>query len=67
MDNHSYNLISAISEIGEGLEVYDKYIQDASECQDCQQLYKTLKDEAQKQMDVMKKLLISHAKADTLK
>jgi hypothetical protein len=67
MDNHSYNLVKALGEVAESLPVYDVYVKDSASCQDCEQLYKTLRDEANRQTEVMKKLLVSHVKADVIK
>lgn len=60
MDNHTYNLINALSEKAEALEVYEKYSNDAQDCQKCASLWQNLIEDEKEEIKEMKDILISH-------
>lgn len=60
MDNHTYNLIKAVSKKAQALWRYDQYLKDSGDCIECQNLWKKLKGEDSAHLAEMKKLLASH-------
>lgn len=66
MNNHTYDLVKALGEKAEAANVYSKYMQDANACKDCLELWKKLETQEQQEIEEMKKILISHAKQNTL-
>jgi hypothetical protein len=60
VDNHSYNIIKTITEKAEATWVYDKYIDDSENCQECSKFWKNLKKEDSKLLDQLRTLLNSH-------
>jgi len=56
LSNNSYNIVSALSEKSKGLQLYDKYIQDAQAqgLQDCVQLFQQLKQQDDQAVEQLK-------------
>jgi len=45
VDNLTYDLISVIHEKSQGLEAFDKYLKDASEDEDCRELFEEIRQQ----------------------
>lgn len=67
MDNHSYNLIKALSKKAQALSKYDTYIKDSGGCQECSALWERLKKEDSAHLEEMKKVLSSHIQSGAMK
>lgn len=67
MDNHTYNLINALSEKAEALEVYQKYTKDAESCGKCASLWQNLIEDEKEEIKEMKDILISHVQEGVIK
>lgn len=62
MDNHGYNLMKAVSKRACAITKYDKYLEDSTNCPECQELWKKMKEEDTKALEEMKNLLFKHVK-----
>ena len=63
MDNHTYNLIKALSKKAQAVWRYDQYLKDSSGCEECQRLWKKLKGEDSAHLAEMKRILSEHVEA----
>lgn len=63
MDNHTYNIIKALSKKAQGLWRYDQYLKDSENCEECQRLWKKLKGEDSAQLNEIKNVLKKHIEA----
>lgn len=66
MDNHLYNLMKAATKKAQSVWRYDQYIQDSAGCQECQKLWKKLKQADSAHLEELKKVLSSHIKSGAL-
>jgi hypothetical protein len=48
MDNHTYNLLKALTKKAQVLWRYEQYLKDASGCEECKSLWEELKDNDEK-------------------
>lgn len=62
MDNHAYNLIASLAEKADGAWVYDSYIEDSNNCNECKTLFEKMKARDEEYVTEMKQLLIDHVK-----
>ncbi len=60
MDNHHYDLIKALEKKADAVWVYEKYIKDAQNCEQCQELWEKLKEKDQQDISELKKLMKDH-------
>ena len=60
LDNVNYNLIETISIISKSLHRYDQYIKDAGGCPPCEDLWKTFRDQREKELNMLMKELKTH-------
>lgn len=60
LKNFNYNLIETISIISQSLYRYDKYMEDASGCGNCQEIWSQLKESRQKELSQLLKELKIH-------
>lgn len=60
INNHNYDLVKALTKKADALTVYDQYLKDSEGCQQCQNIWKKLKDEDSKHVDELKQLSSSH-------
>ena len=67
MDNHTFNLVETLSEKGEAVWAYDKFMKDSENCPDCASLWKELKVADSAHTEKIKQLLVSHAQKGMLK
>ncbi len=66
MDNHTYNLIKAVSKKAQTLWRYERYIKDAGDCEKCKKLWEKLRKEDEMHLEEMKKVLSEHIIAEKL-
>jgi len=62
LDNHSYNLIKALSKKAQAVFRYDQYLKDAEACEECKKLWEKLKNEDSTHVEEIKKILAKHIK-----
>jgi hypothetical protein len=58
--NHNYNLMETISIISKSLYRYDDYIKDAADCRPCQETWKKLRDQREKELSILLDELKGH-------
>lgn len=63
MDNHTYNLIKALTKKAQAVWRYDQYLKDSPNCPECQRLWKKLKGEDSVHLSEIKRLLGNHVEA----
>jgi len=56
----NYDLIETISIISKSLYRYDTYMEDASDCKACQDVWRKLKDNRQQELSMLMKELKAH-------
>lgn len=64
--NYNYNLIETISIISKSLHRYDTYIKDASGCKPCQDTWKKIRKEREKELSILLKELKGHVEKGEL-
>jgi hypothetical protein len=64
MDDHYYNLVKSLSKKAQAVSKYDRYIHDASECEQCKSLWESLKEKENRQIEKIKDVLKDHVKSD---
>lgn len=67
MDNHTYNLLQALSKKGKSVWAYEVYIKDSDNCPECKDLWKKLKKEDSRMIEEIKKVLVDHVKGQKIK
>lgn len=60
MDNHSYNLLKAISKRADAIWMYQQYKEDSKDCKECMKLWDELEREDKRLLKEMKRLLSTH-------
>lgn len=60
MDNLTYDLVTALSSKLEGLEAYQKYLQDAQSDQQCKQLFEQLLRDDRRHAEQLRQELTRH-------
>ncbi|MFP3982746.1 MAG: hypothetical protein ACLFV2_03540 [Desulfurivibrionaceae bacterium] len=60
LKNFNYNLIETISIISRSLYRYDKYMEDAAGCDNCQKIWLQLKESRQRELSQLLKELKIH-------
>jgi hypothetical protein len=53
LTNHDYNLMETISIISKSLYRYDNYIKDAAGCNPCQDTWKKLREQREKELSLL--------------
>jgi len=53
LTNHDYNLMETISIISKSLYRYDNYIKDATGCDPCQETWKKLREQREKELSLL--------------
>lgn len=66
MDNHTYNLIKAVSKKAQTLWRYEQYVKDAGDCKKCKELWEKLKRQDEAHLEEMKEVLSEHIIAEKL-
>lgn len=64
--NIDYNLIQTISIISQSLYRYETYMEDASECKTCQEMWAKFKKQREKELSMLLKELKAHIAAGKL-
>lgn len=67
MDNHAYDLIKALSKKADAVLVYEQYIKDSQNCEECRTFWGKLREEDKKHLEELKKLLYSHTERGAIK
>jgi len=60
LKNINYNLMETITIISKSLYRYDTYMEDASECKSCQEIWSEIRTNRQKELKMMLKELKAH-------
>ncbi|MGD9082762.1 MAG: hypothetical protein PVH72_04420 [Desulfobacterales bacterium] len=60
LKNINYNLMETITIISKSLYRYDKYMEDASECESCQKIWSEIRANRQKELKMMLRELKAH-------
>lgn len=60
IDNHTYNLIKALTKKAQAVWRYEQYMKDSGDCEKCKALWEKLKEEDNQHLEEMKKLLGEH-------
>lgn len=66
LENQHYNLIETISIISKSLHRYDTYIDDAAGCKPCQDTWKKIREEREKELSMLLKELKGHVEKGEL-
>lgn len=62
MHNANFDLVHALTNKADALSVYDRYVQDAQGCQECRDLWQTIKQDDKKHHDMLMQEITRHAK-----
>ncbi len=62
MKNANFDLVHALTKKAAALTVYDRYIQDAEGCPQCQDLWRQVKQDDEKHHDVLLQEINRHVK-----
>ncbi|MGD9106544.1 MAG: hypothetical protein PVJ87_06900 [Desulfobacterales bacterium] len=60
LKNINYNLMETITIISKSLYRYDKYMEDAFECESCQKIWSEIRANRQKELKMMLRELKAH-------
>jgi hypothetical protein len=60
MDNHSYDVFKALTKKADAITVYDQYLKDSKNCEECQKFWSKLKEKDSKDLEELKKLSTTH-------
>ncbi|MEJ2032996.1 MAG: hypothetical protein P8Y63_08155 [Deltaproteobacteria bacterium] len=60
LQDNSYNLMESITIISKSLHRYEKYMKDAARCNECQGVWKKLKEEREKDLALLLSELNKH-------
>jgi len=60
LKNINYNLMETITIISKSLYRYDTYMEDASECNSCQEIWSEIRNNRKKELKMMLKELKAH-------
>ena len=60
MDNHTYDIIKALTKKADAAWVYDQYLKDSQGCEECRNLWEKLKKEDEKDIRELEKTLKDH-------
>jgi hypothetical protein len=61
LDNNTYNLMEDITVLSKSLYRYDTYIQDAKDCKSCQDFWKQMRQQREKELSMFLQELQKHA------
>lgn len=64
LDNHTYNLIKALSKKAQAVWRYDQYIKDAGDCEKCKNLWEKLKIQDADSVNELQKALVEHTEKE---
>jgi len=53
LKDYSYNLMETITVISQSLARYDTYMKDAAQCGECQEIWKKLKEERERDLSML--------------
>jgi hypothetical protein len=62
LDNHSYDVVKALTKKADAISVYDQYLKDSQGCEQCQMFWNRLKQEDEKHVEELKSLATNHLK-----
>jgi len=60
LKNPTYNLMETASVISKGLYRYDQFHKDAKDCQHCQQIWSTMKQRDEEQLQIVLRHMTEH-------
>jgi hypothetical protein len=66
LENINYKLIQTIAIISQSLYHYETYVQDASGCPSCQEMWGKFKEQREKELSMLLKELKAHIEAGKL-
>lgn len=62
MQNANFDLVHTLTNKADALNVYDRYVQDAQGCPQCQDLWRQVKQDDKKHHDMLMQEISRHAK-----